>query len=89
MTMHCHIIKYLIAVARPGETTDIQAISSNDFTLFVSWSPPSNTNGVVISYSVNITNLKDNSVVRQDTISADGNITERGLGSVPYDIVCC
>ena len=40
---------YQIAVARPGETTDIQAISTNDFTLFVSWSPPSNTNGVVIS----------------------------------------
>ena len=60
----------------------MQAISSNDFTLFVTWSPPS---GVVISYSVNVTNLKDNSVVRQDTISGDGNnITERGLG-----IVCC
>ena len=69
----------------------VQTESPDDSTLIISWSPPVETNGVILSYSIIIINLKDDSTVRNEMIPADvNNIVERSLGLILYvNILSC
>ena len=64
-----------------SEVTELQAESTDDATLVISWEPPATPNGNITSYSVSIINLKDGSAVRQEsTIST--TTTQTGLGTI-------
>ena len=59
----------------------VQAQSTNDTTLVISWEPPVSPNGNITSYSINIFNLKDGSAVRQESIPVEiGNFSRTDLG---------
>ena len=49
--------------------TDLQASSPNETTLVTSWGPPADSNGDILSYSVSITNIGDNSIVVQEMVN--------------------
>ena len=60
--------------------TNLQAESTDDTTLVISWEPPATPNGNILSYSVSIINLKDGSAVRQEnTISTTITLTDFGI----------
>lgn len=64
-----------------GEVVSVQTESPDDSTLMISWSPPVETNGDILSYSITIINLKDGSTVRNEMIPAHVNsITQSSLG---------
>ena len=66
-------------VAVSSAVTNLLVESTDDTTLVISWEPPATPNGNILSYSVSIVNLKDDSAVRQEnTIST--SITQTGLG---------
>ena len=59
-------------------TNFVQAQSTDDTTLVISWEPPVSPNGNITSYSVNITNLRDGSTVRHDIEAAIITLTSLG-----------
>ena len=62
-----------------SEVSNLRATSANDNSLVISWEPPANPNGGILSYAVSITNLRDGDIVRQDnTVST--RVMETGLG---------
>ena len=64
-----------------SEVTELQAESTDDSTLVISWEPPATPNGNILSYSVSIINLKDGSAVRLENIPVEiDNLTETNLG---------
>ena len=73
--MHCTV---------SSEVTNLQAVSTNDDTLVISWEPPATPNGRILRYSVSIINLKDGTTVRQEnTIST--TITQTNLGKIHFN----
>ena len=56
--------------------------SPDNATLVITWSPPVNFNGVILSYSVIIVDISDGSTVRQESVIPTDTlkITETGLG---------
>jgi hypothetical protein len=67
-------------IGAPSVVRDLQASSSNTTTVaIVSWNPPSNLNGDIVSYSVSIINLRDGSTVRQEQVNQQRYI-ESNLG---------
>ena len=60
--------------------------SSDNATLVITWRPPANPNGVILSYSVLIVDISDGSTVRQESVVPTHmlNITETGLGRASY-----
>ena len=58
------LAKFFLILAVSSEITNLQAMATNDNTLSFSWAPPISPNGVLVSYSVSITNLVDDSTVR-------------------------
>ena len=75
--------------------TDLQASSLNGTSVLISWREPASPNGNILSYSVNITDLRDNSSIRRENRGpADTNLTETNLGTQQnchkqvYFIVC-
>jgi hypothetical protein len=62
-----------------GAVTDLSVTSTNDTVLIISWGPPVDPNGVILSYSVGIIDLGDGTTVRQEnTVSND--VTQMNLG---------
>ena len=47
-----------------GPVSDLQTNSPDDFTLVISWRPPTTPNGEIISYIVRIENLTDGTTLR-------------------------
>ena len=68
-------------LAGSSEVTTLQAESTSDTTLVISWEPPATPNGNILSYSVSIVNLKDGSAVRQENIETT-TITQSELGKL-------
>ena len=62
-----------------SEVTGLQANTTSDTTLVISWEPPANPKGIILNYSISIVNLKDGSTVREENIS-DTFIMEANLG---------
>ena len=62
-----------------GPVSDLELNSVNDTTLLISWGEPVSPNGNILSYSITITDLRDNSTVRSEMV---GNTTymELNLG---------
>jgi hypothetical protein len=59
--------------------TALKVTSTNDTLLLISWGPPVNPNGDILSYSVNIIDLGDGTTVRQgNTVST--SFTQMNLG---------
>ena len=51
----------------------------NDTTLLISWGEPVSPNGNILSYSINITDLRDDSIINRETID-NTNYTVTNLG---------
>ena len=66
-----------------SEVTNLQAESTDDTTLIISWEPPATPNGNILSYSVSVTNFKDGSVVRKENTTSS-TITQIGLGIIHF-----
>ena len=67
-----------------GPVTDLQINSPDDFTLVISWRPPTTPNGNIISYTVRIENLRDGTTLRDivDPSAVITSLTENGLGTI-------
>ena len=67
-----------------GPVSDLQANSPDDFTLVISWRPPTTPNGNIISYTVTIENLRDGTTLRDivDPSAVTTTLTENGLGTI-------
>ena len=67
--------------------SDLQINSPDDFTLIISWRPPTTPNGNIISYTVRIENLKDGTTLRDITNhnAAMASLTESSLGTYCID----
>ena len=65
-----------------GPVTDLQTNSPDDFTLVISWRPPTTPNRNIISYTVRIENLRDGTTLRDimNHNAAMTSLTESGLG---------
>ena len=68
--------------------TDLQTDSPDDFTLVISWRPPTTPNGNIISYTVRIDNLRDGTTLRDIMYhnAAMTNLTENDLGTYNQDL---
>ena len=66
-----------------------EVVSLGDATFNITWSPPANSNGVILSYSVIITDISDGSTVRQESAIPTNmlNIIASGLGGLVLIIV--
>ena len=62
------------------EVQNLRKNSPNDTTLIISWEPPANPNGDILSYSVSIINLSDGSTVRDEETTST-SITQTDLGN--------
>ena len=62
--------------------TDLQTHSPDDFTLVISWRPPTTPNGNIISYTVRIDNLRDGTTLRYivNPSPVTTSLTENSLG---------
>ena len=47
-----------------GPVSDLLTNSPDDFTLVISWRPPTTHNGNIISYTVRVENLRDGTTLR-------------------------
>ena len=72
-----------------GPVRDLQTNSPDDFTLVISWRPPTTPNGNIISYTVRIENLRDGTILRDimNHSVAMTNLTESGLGIHSKDLL--
>ena len=62
---HNHVRNFTCFTGSSG-VTSLERRTVNDTTLIVSWEPPANPNGHILSYSVSIINLSDGSILRQE-----------------------
>ena len=71
-----------------GPVTDLQTNSPDDFTLVISWRPPTTPNGNILSYIVRIDNLKNGTTLTNivDPSAVMTSFTESGLGKYCYII---
>ena len=69
-----------------GPVSDLQTNSPDDSTLVISWRPPTTPNGEIISYTVRIENLTDETTLRyiMDHNTAMTSLTENDLGTLFY-----
>ena len=51
--------------------SDLEVNSANDTTLLISWGEPVSPNGNILSYSITITDLRDDSTVRSENRGAE------------------
>ena len=67
-----------------GPVTDLQTNSPDDFTLVISWRPPTTPNGNIINYTVIINNLRDGTTLRDivDPSAVTTSLTENDLGTI-------
>ena len=54
-----------------GPVSDLEVNSVNDTTLLISWGEPVSPNGNILSYSITITDLRDDSTVRNENRGAE------------------
>ena len=65
-----------------GPVNDLQTNSPDDFTLVISWRPPTTPNGNIFSYTVRIENLRDGTTLNHN--AAMTSLTENDLGKQLY-----
>ena len=58
---------YLNSAIDSGLVSELELNSVNDTTLLISWGEPVIPNGNILSYSITITDLRDDSIVRRAT----------------------
>ena len=65
-----------------GPVSELEVNSINDTTLLISWGEPVSPNGNILSYSITITDLRDDSTVRSENRGAEQSISfvETNLG---------
>ena len=56
----------VIFLLGPGPVSALEVNSVNDTTLLISWGEPVSPNGNILSYSITITDLRDDSAVRSE-----------------------
>ena len=86
MKIYHHYVKceqYLIS-AVSGPVRDLQTNSPDNFTLVISWRPPTTPNGNILSYTVTVKNLKDGTKFSDivDSSAVTTSFTENGLGTI-------
>ena len=66
-----------------GPVSDLQTNSPDNYTLVISWRPPTTPNGNIISYTARTDNLRDGTTLRDimDHSVARTNLTEYDLGT--------
>ena len=57
--------------AESSPVSDLELNSVNDTTLLISWGEPVSPNGIILSYSIAITDLRDDSTVRSEIRGAE------------------
>ena len=57
---------YPIHLTESSAVTNVSVNSMNNVTLTILWGPPVNPNGHIVSYFINIGNLSDGTIVRQE-----------------------
>ena len=69
-------------ILESGPVIELQISSPDDSTLIISWKPPTDSNGIILAYSVMIFSILDGTVVRNNSNYDAGltNFTENGLG---------
>ena len=69
-----------------GPVRDLRTNSPDNFTLVISWKPPTTPNGNILSYTVTIENLRDGTTLRDivDPSAVTTSLTENGLGTIMY-----
>ena len=67
-----------------GPVRDLKTNSPDNFTLVISWRPPTTPNGNIISYTVTVENLRDGTTLRDivDPNAVTTSLTENGLGTI-------
>ena len=82
MRITIKVLLFSTDIIESSEVSDLQLDSLNDTTLLISWGEPASPNGNILSYSINITNLKDGSTVRSENREPTDNpsFTENDLG---------
>ena len=72
---------YTVPFLESSEVANLEAQSTNDTTVDISWESPTDPNGRILNYSVTIINLSDGSTVREEYISGT-SFTETDLGKI-------
>ena len=70
---------YALVSAVSSEVRDIRSSSPNDTTLLISWDIPAIPNGMIMNYSINISNLANGELVTQDN-TVGTSFTQSDLG---------
>ena len=67
-----------------GPVSELELNSINDTTLLISWGEPVSPNGNILSYSITITDLRDDSNIRRENRGAEEStsFTETNLGII-------
>ena len=62
------------AFTESSEVRNLQANSSDNSSLFISWDSPAASNGVILSYSILIIDVSDGNTVLEENTTADTNM---------------
>ena len=67
-----------------GPVSELELNSTSDTTLLISWGEPVSPNGNILSYSITITDLRDDSNIRRENRGAEesSSFTETNLGII-------
>ena len=65
--------------------SSLEVNSVNDTTLLISWGEPVSPNGNILSYSITITDLRDESTIRSEAIN-NTDYVEINLGKEKRDV---
>ena len=65
-----------------GQVSELELNSTSDTTLLISWGEPVSPNGNILSYSITITDLRDDSTVRSENraVGETNSFVEANLG---------
>ena len=66
--------------------SSLEVNSVNDTTLLISWGEPVSPNGNILSYSITITDLRDESTIRSEAINNNTDYVEINLGKEKRDV---
>ena len=74
---------WLLWLLESGPVSELELNTTSDTTLLISWGEPVRHNGNILSYSITITDLRDDSTVRSENraVGETNSFIETNLGS--------
>ena len=85
------MILWLLWLLESGPVSELELNSTSDTTLLISWGEPVSTspNGNILSYSITITDLRDDSTIRSENREAEEttSFVETNLGEHNYTVL--